>query len=57
MNIENKKCKRCGYEWIPRTIQEPRECPDCKNRYWNKDYVRGIKNLKLEVKNGKKTQV
>jgi hypothetical protein len=28
------KCKRCGYEWIPRTIT-PKECPSCKQRDWN----------------------
>lgn len=27
------KCKKCGYEWIPRT-ENPMECPSCKNRRW-----------------------
>jgi predicted Zn-ribbon and HTH transcriptional regulator len=35
------QCKRCGYKWIPRKLDKPRECPDCKNRYWDKPRVRG----------------
>lgn len=26
-------CKRCGYRWVPRTV-EPKECPSCKTRFW-----------------------
>ncbi len=26
-------CKRCGYEWHAR-IENPRECPSCKSRYY-----------------------
>jgi predicted Zn-ribbon and HTH transcriptional regulator len=28
-------CLRCGYVWVTRMIRPPRECPDCKTRYWN----------------------
>jgi len=29
------KCKKCGYEWIPRkNPEEIRECPNCKSRRW-----------------------
>jgi len=42
-NIEIKKChcNRCGYDWYPRpeTILkhgEPKICPICKSRHWNK---------------------
>lgn len=32
------RCDRCGHEWIPRRDpdEEPRACPKCKSRYWNK---------------------
>jgi len=37
MNMEimnnNVKCKKCGYEWVPR-VDDPVECPDCKSRNW-----------------------
>lgn len=35
--IEEKCCKRCGYDWIPRSDKEPRQCPKCKTKYWNKE--------------------
>ena len=34
--MEKLKCKKCGYEWIPRAETEPKECPNCKSRKWNK---------------------
>jgi len=36
INITKLKCKKCGHEWLPRTAQDPRECPKCKSRDWNK---------------------
>ena len=27
-------CKRCGYKWIPRTLNVI-ICPSCKSPYWN----------------------
>lgn len=33
------KCKRCGYEWMPRK-QNVRQCPKCKTTYWNKERKR-----------------
>ena len=33
------KCKRCGYNWIPRRPQEPKVCPKCKSPYWNKNRI------------------
>ena len=35
MELKHLKCKRCDYEWIPRTDKEPKECPNCKRRKWN----------------------
>lgn len=29
------ECKRCGWKWIPRTANMPRECPNCKSYKWN----------------------
>ena len=46
-------CKRCGHKWIPQVI-EPKQCPDCRSRYWNRDYVRSdivLKRLGEELKN------
>lgn len=37
MPIDKKKCKRCGYEWYPRTPINPVQCPSkkCHSPYWN----------------------
>lgn len=29
------KCKKCGYEWVPRT-KSPKACPSCKQYHWQK---------------------
>ena len=31
-------CERCDYQWAPRqtTTEEPKVCPNCKTRLWNK---------------------
>jgi hypothetical protein len=34
--IEKLKCKRCGWEWVPRT-EKPRQCPGCKSVKWDED--------------------
>jgi len=34
------KCKRCGYEWVPRRGHEDvRQCsnPKCRSVYWDKE--------------------
>lgn len=28
------RCAKCGYEWTPRSERTPKECPQCKSRYW-----------------------
>jgi len=33
------KCQKCGYEWQSR-VENPKECPDCKSRHWNKEKER-----------------
>lgn len=29
-------CKRCGHTWIP-IVKEPKQCPKCKQYYYNKE--------------------
>ena len=34
--IKFLECLRCGHEWIPRNKnKKPKQCPRCKNKYWN----------------------
>ena len=39
MNIKTQKpllnCSKCGYRWEQRGEDKPKECPDCKSRYWD----------------------
>ena len=30
------ECKRCGHSWIPRSINKPKVCPNCKSLGWDK---------------------
>jgi ribosomal protein S27AE len=41
----HKKCKRCGYIWIARTLS-PKVCPNCHCRFWE----RGTKKKKRIIK-------
>jgi len=34
--MDKFKCLRCGYQWIART-EQPKECPACKARSWNRE--------------------
>lgn len=27
---------RCGHEWLPRGVEEPRVCPKCKSANWDR---------------------
>jgi hypothetical protein len=36
------ECSRCRHCWLRRTASEPKFCPGCKTRLWNKDRVRHI---------------
>lgn len=29
------RCLLCAYEWIPRKLTRPVECPKCKRRDWD----------------------
>jgi hypothetical protein len=34
-------CKRCAYGWAGRgKVEEPKHCPNCKSKYWNKERTR-----------------
>jgi len=34
--IKSLSCKKCGYNWIPRSEKKPKLCPACKCRKWDK---------------------
>ncbi len=34
------ECKRCGYKWIPRSLNRPARCPKCQSRAWDKPIKR-----------------
>lgn len=31
-----KTCLKCGHSWLSR-VEQPKECPNCKSRAWDKD--------------------
>lgn len=39
--MENKEqvsvchCNKCGYDWIPRSLNRPKKCPRCYDYYWD----------------------
>src|SRR5262249_2916361 len=35
-------CNRCGWSWLRRTAEEPKQCPACKSKFWGKPRVRAI---------------
>ena len=41
VKINKIKCKRCGYEWVPKK-EDVRPCanPKCRSPYWNKPYTK-----------------
>jgi|GEM_PF-2600308 len=61
ISIQTVTCKRCGYEWIPRT-KEVRTCANskCRSPYWDRE--RGEKpnrqgELQMKVAPGKPTHL
>lgn len=38
VNLPRYKCLRCGHEWIPRSDEYPRVCPNpkCHSVYWDR---------------------
>lgn len=35
ISITKLKCKRCNWEWYPKSEIMPKVCPHCKSPYWN----------------------
>ncbi len=50
VKIEIQKCLRCNYEWYPRSPQKPTVCAKCRSKYWDKPYVRRVKEKTVEPK-------
>lgn len=40
LQVNAWKCGRCGHEWIPQIVREPKRCPKCKSPYWNRPRMR-----------------
>ena len=38
--VDTLSCTRCHHKWIPRSIKNPKVCPNCNSPYWNKERVR-----------------
>lgn len=54
--MSEKKCERCGYEWVSKTKDGPKTCPSCKSPYWKKpmdDFWRAMKK-KRDAKKAEK---
>jgi len=43
VKIAKLKCKRCGYEWIPRKT-DVRMCPKCHSPYFDREKQRKKKS-------------
>ena len=48
--MENKYCKLCNFEWVPR-VDNPKSCPNCKSRKWNNNKLMEESEIDLEVGN------
>lgn len=33
--VSEKTCLKCGYRWLPRSVNRPGVCPICKHRKWD----------------------
>lgn len=33
------RCERCGHEWLPRGISDPKACPACRSTDWNSPFA------------------
>ena len=38
-------CKRCEYQWKPRSKKRPVSCPECKSRQWDGGVKRSVKEI------------
>src|SRR4029434_4816660 len=45
-------CRRCEHTWLRRAAYDPRQCPKCKTKFWNKPRVRKIKPERLAESRG-----
>ena len=50
IKLPELKCKRCGYEWIPRK-EKVKNCPYCKSPFWNEE-KKQPKKQELSLKDG-----
>lgn len=41
--MKQVKCKRCGWEWTPRT-NPPNRCSHCKSEYWDREKIKEKKD-------------
>lgn len=45
--IEQLRCEKCGYRWLPRSANRPVKCPECQSRNWDKlDDKKTVDNIK-----------
>jgi predicted Zn-ribbon and HTH transcriptional regulator len=35
IRFKGYRCERCGHEWVPKSKNLPRVCPNCKSPYWD----------------------
>jgi len=38
-------CKRCEYQWKPRSKKRPVSCPECKSRQWDGGAKHSVKEV------------
>jgi hypothetical protein len=48
IDLPKLKCKRCGWEWIPRGTVHI--CPRCKSKYWGSEKCVRVPTSQGEVK-------
>jgi len=40
LNALQPVCCRCGYRWIKRKTEDPKQCPRCHSPYWKTKRIR-----------------
>lgn len=38
-------CDACGWDWIPRGVEVPLQCPKCRSRHWDDSRKKSGENL------------
>ena len=46
------QCNRCNHKWLRRTLTEPKQCPACRSKFWNKPRVRKVKRARRAERRG-----